>query len=455
VKWADFTAGGDVLMVTSAPDARQDNDTLLTWDPASDQVRAKQSIGQIRSIGVIATNTGEFVTGINQDLLVRPAGSVGPVERLARSEPLSVLALSPDRHLLAHAFRREVQLYDADNAVAIGPPLQGDSDAIDIIMQLAFSPDGSKLLARTQGGHWLLWPIAVEQRTVKDIDAQLSRLNVGNENQQTVFMPNAGERAALRARDPGPWLLPAVRPVPAHVSLSEEGLPIPARASGTSPLLLDLGPYYDFAPESVRNTFYNILPAMRPRPVGVQRIGGVDYDLRGMVQLGAATNGAAPRSIRCLALPPGPLAALHLLLTASLGSPAPTGQILAHATLHYVDGGSAQLPIRAGQEAPGYSGNDLGVPMVFYTHSGLSEMGLDTQGDVLSAPLLVNPQPQRPVDCMDLDADTATVLLLGITAEPTGPAVVIPAHVSSINMQQGAVSRPAATTVRIPARRSP
>jgi WD40 repeat protein len=455
VKWADFTAGGNVLMVTSPPDARQDNDTLLTWDPASDRVRAKQSIGQIRSIGVIATNTGEFVTGINQDLVVPPAGSIRLVERLARSEPLSVLALSPDRRLLAHAFRREVQLYDVDNAVAIGPPLQGDSDAIDIIMQLAFSPDGSKLLARTQEGHWLLWPIAVEQRTVKDIDAQLSRLNIGNENQQTVLMPSAGERTALRARDTGSWLLPAVRPVPAHVSLSEEGLPIPARASGASPLLLDLGPYYDFAPESVRNTFYNIVPAMRPRPVGVQRIGGVDYDLRGMVQLGAATNGAAPKSIHCLALPPGPLAALHLLLTASLGSPAPTGQILAHATLHYVDGGSAQLPIRAGQEAPGYSGNDLGVPMVFYTHSGLFEMGLDTQGDVLSAPLLVNPQPQRPVKCMDLDADTAAVLLLGITAEPAGPAIVIPADVSSINMQQGAVSRPAATTVRTPARRSP
>ena len=455
VKWADFSADGNVVMVSEATDARQGNDTLLTWDPAKDRVVSKQQLGQARAFGVIATDAGAFVTGNNRDVLVPGVtGSARSIERLARSEPLAVLALSPDRHLLAHAFRREVQLYDVDTAVAIGPPLQGDSDAIDVIAQMAFSPDGGKLLARTVHGHWLLWPISTEQRTAKNLGTQLTRLRIDNENQQTVFMPSAGERAALRARDPGPWLAADIRPVPARVAFSEEGLPIPARGPDTSPSLLDLSQLYDFAPDSVRNTYYNIVPSMRPMPVGVQRMAGVDYDVRGMMQLGAVVKGAPMRSIRCLALPLGPLAALRPLVMVSLGSPAPAGQVLAHMTLRYADGGNALLPIRAGQEVPGYAGNDLGVPLVYDSDNVLYEMGLDVQGDALSAPRLVNPQPQRPVRCLDLDADTAVLLLLGITTEPASPAAVISPSVFRTTIEQDAVSkRPAAKTAPTSARR--
>ena len=457
VKWADFAADGNVVMVTEATDARLGNDTLVTWDPGNQTVVSRHQIGQLRSIGVIATKAGFFVTGNNRDLLVSPTtGGTKSIERLARSEPLAVLALSPDSRLLAHAFRNQVQLYDVDTAVAIGPPLQGDSDAIDVIAQVAFSPDGGKLLARTDHGHWLLWPISTEQRTAKDLGTQLARLRIDNENQQTVFMPTAVERSALRARDPGPWLASEIRPEPARVASSEEGLPIPARTAGTSPLLLDLSQLYDFAPESVRNTYYNIVPSMRPMPVGVQRMAGVNYDLRGMVQLGGVVKGAPIRSIRCLALPPGPLAAVRPLLMVSLGSPAPTGQLVAHMTLHYADGGNAVLPIRAGQEVPGYAGNDMGVPLAFNDDIILFAMGLDLQGDALSAPRLVNPEPQRPVRCLDLDADTTVLLLLGITAEPASLGAVIPADVFRTTIEQDVVSKlPAAATAPPPARRSP
>jgi WD40 repeat protein len=434
VKWADFAADGSVLMVTSSTDPRLDNDTLLTWDPASNRVRSKQSIGQPGSIGVIASIGGAFVAGINQDQLVRTTGSAQRVERLARSEPLAVMTLSPDRRLLAHVFRREVQLYDADTFATIGPPLHADSDAIDVIVQLAFAPDGNRLLARTIQGHWLLWPIAAEPRATTDLDAELKRLRIDNENQRTVFMPTAGERAALRSRDTGAWSPPGIRPAPARAALTEEGLPIPARAPGTSSSLIDLSKHYDIAPDSVRNVYYNVLPHMRPLPVGVQRIDGVDYDLRGMMQVGDAVKGAEPRSIRCLALPPAPLAAVRPLLSVSLGSPLSSGQPIAHLTLHYADGGSAKLFMRAGQEVPGYAGNDLGVPLAFSTDTTLFAMGLDSQAGVFSAPRLVNPQPQRPVGCLDLDADGGVLLLLGITIEAASPAAagsaaVIPAPV--------------------------
>ncbi len=461
VKWADFTAKGQVLMVTEAADARVGNDTLLTWDPAGDRVNGKQPMGQVRAFGVTATDAGAFVIGNNRDVLALPApGNLRPVERLARSEPLVVLATTPDRRLLAHAFRREVQIYDVATMAAIGPPLEGGSDATDVIAQLAFSPDGGKLLARTDHGHWLVWPIAAEHRPVQEQIAELARLRVDNENQQTVFMPTTGERAALRARDPGPWPAPDARPQPARVASSEEGLPIPARAPSTSPLLLDLSQFYDFAPDSVRNPYYNVVPAMRPMPVGVQRIAGVDYDLRGMVQVGFSENGHATGSVSCAALPPGPLAAVRPLLMVSWGSPAPTGKVAARLTLHYADGGDAVLPIRAGQEVPGYAGNDLGVPLAFSSDNVLFELGLDLQADALSAPRMVNPQPQRPVRCLSLEADSA-VLLLAISIEPAvtspgNPSAVIPQAVPRITMQPGAASKsPAATSAPTPARRSP
>ena len=459
VKWADFAADGDIVMVTSTSDARLGDDTLLTWDPLGNRLRSKRSIGQTRSIGVIATGTGTFIAGIDRDLRVPATGSPQSIERLASSEPLAVMALSPDRRLLARAFRREVQLYDADSAVAIGPPLQGDSDALDTITLLAFSPHGNKLLARTVHGHWLLWPITTEQRAVKDLDAQLTRLSVSNENQQTLFMPAVSERAALRARDPGPWRTPDIRPAPASARLAEDGLPIPARASGTSPLLLDLTSLYDIGPESIHNTFYNLVPSLRPLPAGTQRIGGVDFDLRGMKQVGGVSTGlVGPElQVRCLPLPVGPVAALHLLATVSLPSPVATGQLVALMTLHYADGGSAQLPIRAGREVPGFAGNDLSVPLAFYDNIALFALGLDSQGEILSAPRLVNPQPQRQVRCLDLDTTDISrpMLLLGITVEPALPVAVIHANVSSIHMLQRALSRPAATAASTPARRTP
>lgn len=471
VKWADFaSAGDDVLLVTGATDVRLGNDTLLIWSPADDRVRSRQDISQTDPFGVIATTGSAFIAGNNKDLLLSLAGTSATtrngrsLERLARSEPIALLALSPDHRLLARAFRREVQLYDADSGIAIGPPLQSDSGAMDVIAQLAYSPNGDKLLARTTYGHWLLWPIAAEQRPTAELGRSLARLNIDSENQKTLLMPDARERSELRKRDPGPWRAPDIRPVSA-LAASKASVIIPARAPGTSSQLLDLSASYDFAPDSIRNAFYNIVPAMRPLPAGVQRIAGVDFDMRGMVQIGDVDEfgNIVGKLDSCLPLPPGPAAAFHLLITVSTPSPLPTGQVVAAVTLHYVDGGTAVLPIRAGQEVRGYAGNDLGVPLAFSTNMALALMGLED--DVYSAPRLPNPEPRRLVRCIGLQVTdiAGPLLLLGITVEPAtqmqAAAPVIPAPVSRIDkhkMQQGIQSAlPAANATPIPARNSP
>ena len=422
MKWADFAASStEVLLATGASDARIGEDSLLIWDPKANRVRSEQSTGSAHPLAVIATAAGIFVAGSNRDLLVPVSGKPREIERIAGSEALALLALSPDHHLLARAFRREVQLYDAESAALIGPPLQSDSGAMDVIAQLAFSPDGSKLLGRTAHGHWLLWPIAVEPRPVAKLDKWLAQVSIERENQKALYMPEPSERLELRARDPGPWLAVEQRPVPKLQASAQAKVDIPMREPGLSPLLLDLGRQYDFAPDAVRNSYYNILPSMRPLPVGTQRIAGVDFDVRGMMQLGGLDQLGHMNSaskISCLPLPQIPVAALRLLLSISVPTPTRTGSQLAALTLHYVDGGTVLLPIRAGQEVRGFAGNDLNVPLAFSASMAPSLFGYED--DVFSAPRLRNPQPQRLIRCLDLKGNVSNepMLLLAITAEP-------------------------------------
>lgn len=431
VLWAAFARNGrDVLLVTHAPDPRLGTDSLLRWDPVTDRIDAQQSTGQARPLGVVDTAAGPFVAGQQQDLFNSGGAGMSVAERLAQSEAGVALATSADGRLVAHAFRREVQLYDATTGATLGPPLQSDSAALDRILQVAFASDGRHLLARTELGHWLVWPIAAEARPTADIAAALARLSISQENQQTVKVPAVAERAELRARDPGHWSSPETPPLPEVAARThEDDLPIPSRAPGTSPLLLDLTRLYDIAPESSRNPFFSMRATMRPYPTGLQRIGGVDYDLRGMVQIGKVdphTDQAANSRIDCLPVPAEPIAALHPLLLASIKTPSAEQRMLGAIRLHYRDGSSALLQIRSGREVPGYAGFDAAVPLVFSTPDAYTSLGLPNEA--LSGPRLPNPHPERLIRCLDMVASADDpVALFAITAEPATSAVSAPA----------------------------
>jgi hypothetical protein len=101
----------------------------------------------------------------------------------------------------------------------------------------------------------------------------------------------------------------------------------------------------------------------------------------------------------------------------------PVGEPLARLTLHYVDGGEAQLVVRAGVDAPGYGGQDAGVPETFASYTNFPMFGLDPEP--LSTPRLANPQPERALRCVDFYATgfSGPILLLGLTLEPPAPPV--------------------------------
>ena len=400
----------------------------------------------MRPVSVIATDIGPFVAGADSEL-IDPGGPQSRQRRLAQEDTASEIAVSPDGRLLARVFQHHVQVLDPATGANVGPALAADIPAMDTVERLAFSPDGRKLLARTLYGHWLRWPIAVDARSLPQLAGELERAGMGPKTAGN--LPTSAERAALRARDPGPWRPPEFRPSP-PIARWLDGLPIPARAPGTSPLLLDMPASYNFAPETVSNTYFSVLPALRPRPAGVQRIAGVDYDLRGMVQVG----GPDPEAGIGIAVPAVPVAALHLLMTVSTPAPIAEVRTVAQVRLHYRDGSQAILPIRTQREVPGYTAHDQPVPLAWAQASGVATLGGTEL--VLSAPRLVNPYPLRLIRSLDLEiADTGQVnssVCLAITIEP-----VIPASIArKASRQEGdSPMSPGAEAMLFPVRRSP
>jgi hypothetical protein len=178
---------------------------------------------------------------------------------------------------------------------------------------------------------------------------------------------------------------------------------------------------YAIAPDTVRNTYYSVEPMMRYIAVGTQRFGGIDFDLRGMLEIGSLLDPRDHRlatRIACLPLPAVAVAAIRPLLQTSVRSPFATGERTGTVRLHYRDGGSVELPLQAGREVPGYDGDDRDVPAVYAPRSGLPAMGL---ADVpVYAPRLANPHPDRLVRCLDVEATqlSAPFIVYAITAEP-------------------------------------
>ncbi|CAN5672417.1 hypothetical protein BH23PSE2_BH23PSE2_08790 [soil metagenome] len=419
---ADFSMNGrDLLMLTRAGDPRFGGDALLIWDPLADMERTRHDLGSARPYGVIALERGAFLPAEAGHLVLDGTD----LRRLPHAEDaadstMGAYAVSADRRLLASALRRSIFLYTADG-VQLGAPLRIDTAAIDGIAGVAFSPDATRLLARTVGGvaHWTIAP---EPRPHVELDALLAKLGTDNHSPQQLRIPSAPERAALRALDPGAWPGRQRRPAPAIAGYAPlDRSPIPARAAGTRDTLLDLSAHYTYGPDSVRNSYGVIRPFLRPFPAGVQRLAGVEFDLRGMVEVDG--DGLAD----CVETPAGrPIAAVHALLLPTIRTRDDRPQLLAELILQYRDGGEARVPIRSGREVQGYV-DDRAVPQAFSSKIPRGTLGIGTS--TLAAPRLANPQPGRALRCIDLRTTGEPMLILGFTVEPaTLPptAAVIP-----------------------------
>lgn len=432
VQWADFVSDGTVLLALRAPDPRNGTDKLVRWDPVKDEICGEALTPGVMPVGTIAVGETGILAGLYGDYSVGPDGRARELPRLLTREANALLVLDPSQQVLARGLRHEVQLLDAQTLQLLGPPLVADIEALDTLVQLAFAPDGKRLIALSWQGHWLQWSTASWERSVDALSRELATFVTDPDG--ALMLPSATERRELRAEDPGPWIAPEPRPVmPIGGAAAGGGEPVPPRPSDLPPELIDLSRHYTFGPEALRNFYYNIRPSTRPLPVGRHRIGGVDYDLRGMVGVSKGIDEGRRvvyPPLQGVALGGQHAAAVHMLLDLTLPEPYPTGFLIATVTLHYVDGSRAELPLRTGHELPGYAEDDADVPLVFAANPMMSWSG--REDTPFSAPRLTNPHPERALARLDIDVANPQrpLLLLGITLDPLP---VIAAPVSSNN----------------------
>lgn len=409
---ADFSPVDDRLwMVMRAEDPRLGSDAVVLWDPSSDAILARHDASHARPFGIASLDDGAFVAGESGHLVIEGTS----LRNIARATPASdssigTVAASPDRGLVAVAARHGIHLHARDGT-GIGSTLRIDTSAMDGIVDIAFSQDGTWLIARTvlRTARWKMSP---DRRDEAGLSRLLERLNADREVPATLHIPSSEQRAALRATDPGAWATDTPRPSPALAGYARiDGSPIPARATDAPAETLDLTPIYSVGPDSVRNATSGIRPFMRPLPAGVQHMGDAQFDLRGMVDVGPSGFG------QCIPVPAGmPVAAIHAMLQPVLRTPETTPRQLATLILRYVDGDSASIPIRSTIEVHGYGDQDHAVPLGFATRTPRAAMGFRT--NTLALPRLANPDPGRAVHCLDLRTSGEPMLVLGLSVEP-------------------------------------
>jgi WD40 repeat protein len=419
---ADFR-GPDVLLLTQAPDLHYGRSRLLRWNLANDTIELLHDVGSAVPYGVLDMGSELVIAGADHDLLLGADGASRPLPRLAVSEPGPFLARSPDAEVLARVHRFEVQLYDARSGALLGPPLMSDSEALDTLIGAGFVADGSTIRGRTIYGDELAWQVEPETASAATLAAELERLRPNVAGTPTIHPLSTDERRRLRSLDSGPWPhqeLPQIEL--AHNA--RPGLAVPPRKQPVPKELLDLAPFYNRDATTVRNSFWNSVATMRRHPIGVQRLGGVDYDIRGGAELRVAEELDLPAhldvltKLECVPLPRMPVGALSVLGRNGVTGPVATGVPLAALTFHYDAGPPERVELLAGRDLLGYAGDDAGVPRVFATNYALPlVLG---PFDVMTASRVENPAPSRTARCFDLQLilPSESFLLLAATIEP-------------------------------------
>jgi serine/threonine protein kinase/WD40 repeat protein len=431
VLWASFTDDSRQLwLVTRDIDPTRGNDAMMfLWDVQTGQVLEQRKVAGIWPIGVTTIDKQPVMAA--RDRLIRNPGA--PDERVSTrlfgGEPTTVFALSHDRRLLAHAYGRSVQLYDAATLESIGPPLATNNRSLDVVANLAFADDDRSLLGNSAGSRrWLLWPVAADVRNVGELHDEAELLAPAKRGEHVLRIASAGDRARLRARDPGQRSTEPRPPIAAARYI--DGVPVPERDPHASPLLLDLTDFYNIAPGSLRSLIDTDLAVAVGLPLGVATLDGVDYDVRGALEMrfDAMNNNHAGRALRSevgsVPVPPVPIAAVHVLLYAPDFVNASTEHVYATIRLHYRDGSEAVLPMRTQHEVPGGTGHDRPVPFGWVFGDYLVRGGGQRQ-QPFSNPRLSNPHPERIISSIDLATGEgmAEPILFAVTAEPVIPAV--------------------------------
>ncbi|MBP8297963.1 MAG: hypothetical protein KAX84_17770, partial [Burkholderiales bacterium] len=315
---------------------------LLRWQPGQDGIQVGDVTGMYGRIALDGNGGMAFAAALPNDMrrhVLRTAdGTLVWMAVPGAGFQHLALAYSADGTLLARGLEDGAIVTDAASGTPLSPPLRVALDPGDLVTQLAFAPDNGSLLARTEQGRWLHWPIATDARPLAEVARHAALLPPPL---MPLYFeqhpePDAATRRALRAMDPG------VAPNPDR---GPDAIVRVAATDSDAPnwRFIDLSPWRTPSADASDGQRAGLLPASVPR--GLQRLDGVDFAIGDAVQLGqplalpdvpAASTLGRPEQVP---LPPG-TTRLHLLL-GDFRARNHVGPV-ATVVLHFRDGGSAR-----------------------------------------------------------------------------------------------------------------
>jgi WD40 repeat protein len=220
-------------------------------------------------------------------------------------------ALSRDGQRAAVAIRNAVQLIDLDQGERISGLLTAPIVGNDAIAKLAFSPDATRLLARTVKGRWLQWRLPMTDAAAGSLD-RLARV-LDPDGADPVWSDEDIAELRLQLRASTRASAPQTGPASTRILLAE------APAAQTDPryLPLDLGPAINVplsGPWPRAPATGGDRPTMTPGP---QRLLDIDWRIDGGIQLswGGAATALHPtqRVSEVVPVPAVPLRRVHVL----------------------------------------------------------------------------------------------------------------------------------------------
>jgi hypothetical protein len=214
------------------------------------------------------------------------------------------------------------------------------------------------------------------------------------------------------------------QPTPRREATPSE--PIPARASDAGDHLLDLTGYYHggltetwHAGGLSNNTLANL-------PSGIQTFGGVEFDVRGIVQLSGQAAARTlsvrfPTAIEGIAVGQ-PARRVHFLHAAGWSSP--LGTVIGRYVAHYADGRTREIPIVYGEDVRDWwtQPNEVGLGTAEPVWSGPNTVSSSGPTVALYMTTWLNPLPDLAIESIDYHSamEEAAPFLVAITLDPTG-----------------------------------
>ncbi|HWG10199.1 MAG TPA: serine/threonine-protein kinase [Rhodanobacteraceae bacterium] len=411
----------------AGPDAQ-----IWHWD--ADGKLPRKIANDDGDFSLLALPRGRGVIQIGSATVYERAGAV--TRTLTVPDPrnrVNAGALSPDGTLLALATLDGVDLFVVDRNQRLVPDFKLALPNHDVVQQLAFAPDGSRLIGRTMSGHWFQWRTVADTRPVADIERDLrlrdfTALSTDDAKAaQGAPKLTDAQRRRLRAADPGP--APEQAPAPA----SNANVAAPTPDARYEPL--DIDAIANVEPRAPMNRNARVPPHPQSWPTlprGLQRYDGVDFLLGRAVQLSGTLenflNTEFPARSPPLRITPQRVAAIDALVFQFQHIAGEVGVV----RLRYADGGERVLAIDsrdvlssfdiAALENPvkariGWLGN-YATAMHWW---GMGDGGEETDMNT-TVVRLANPEPDRVVAAISLEAPpTASpgLLFLALTLEPS------------------------------------